>query len=446
MGDRAGIFPDAPVSVNKKKTRRSKRKSYKKYCNFYSNDNKWSIFHTNIRGYNSKKKSFVSIINGINPSIITINELGYKKDKKLTIPGYHCYNRNRTSENMGGVATAIKESEKMFAIKTAEGLEKDEFILTRHSQFRPPINILNCYGEIESRSSRKEIEERWYRLLELIAKVEVANESLILIGDLNKLVGNGEYGVKGNCEKVSFGGKLVHSLLSSGKYILANNSEKCTGGPFTRMDPADHTRLSCLDLVIISTCLYPYLVSLNIDKERIMTPHRPAGRKKLIYTDHFPILVTFKNIPVCMSKDKQTEKHSVWNTNKTGGWEMYKNLTEDNDDLESLAKGNISDTTEYNQKLETLMNKVKFRAFGKVSFTNKSSNDKPLENLYKEKRLCFDSKENDDKIDEIEANISNLLLKKQREDYEKKSENLKKGKRIPKEACSYIQSKSKSPR
>ena len=127
---------------------------------------------------------------------------------------------------MGGVATAIKESEKMFAIKTAEGLEKDEFLLTRHSQFRPPINILNCYGEIESRSSRKEIEERWYRLLELIAKVEAANESLILIGDLNKLVGNGEFGVQGNSEKVSFGGKLIHSLLSGGKYILANNSKK----------------------------------------------------------------------------------------------------------------------------------------------------------------------------------------------------------------------------
>ena len=73
--------------------------------------------------------------------------------------------------------------------------EKDEFIITRHSQFKPAVNIINCYGEIESRSSCKEIEERWNRLLARILKIEASNEMVILIGDLNKLVGNGEFGV-----------------------------------------------------------------------------------------------------------------------------------------------------------------------------------------------------------------------------------------------------------
>ena len=59
----------------------------------------------------------MSILNGVNPNVITINELGFKKNKRLTIPGYYCYNRNRTSENMGGIATAIKENEKQYAIK-----------------------------------------------------------------------------------------------------------------------------------------------------------------------------------------------------------------------------------------------------------------------------------------------------------------------------------------
>ena len=56
-----------------------------------------------------------------------------------------------------------------------------------------PINIINCYGEIESRFSKKDIEERWQRLLEKITRIESSNESLILIGDLNKWVGNGEF-------------------------------------------------------------------------------------------------------------------------------------------------------------------------------------------------------------------------------------------------------------
>jgi hypothetical protein len=135
--------------------------------------------------------------------------------------------------------------------------------------------VINCYGEIESRSNKNDIEERWQRLLEKIVRIEASNESVILIGDLNKLVGNEEFGVKGNHEKVSFGGKLIHQLLAGGKYILVNNTDKCEGGPFTRVDPADSTTRSCLDLVLISIDLYDFVVILKVDDKRLITPHRP---------------------------------------------------------------------------------------------------------------------------------------------------------------------------
>ena len=61
----------------------------------------------------------------------------------------------------------------------------------------------------------------------------------MIIGDLNKAIGNKEHGVEGNHEKVSFGGKLVHKLLETDEYILVNNTDKCKGGPFTRFDPSD---------------------------------------------------------------------------------------------------------------------------------------------------------------------------------------------------------------
>ena len=106
---------------------------------------------------------------------------------------------------------------------------------------------------------------------------------MVLIGDLNKLVGNGEFGVKENNEKVSYGGKLIHNLLSGGKYLLFNNSEKCVGGPFRRVDPAGASRLSCLDLVIVRINLYVFIDVLKVDKDRTMKPHRSIGRgKKLV--------------------------------------------------------------------------------------------------------------------------------------------------------------------
>ena len=80
-------------------------------------------------------------------------------------------------------------------------------------------------------------------------------------------------------------------------------------------------------------------------------------------------------------------KETVWNTNKPGGWDKYKDLTEADDDLNSLAEGDLSNSTEYNHKMDKIMDKVKFKCFGKVSFTNKLNVDKPLENLYEERNL-----------------------------------------------------------
>ena len=209
---------------------------------------------------------------------------------------------------MGGVATAIKNEDKMYAIKVDEGQDKDEFLITRHSQFLKPINVINVYGEIESRSSTKDIEERWQRILEKITRIKSLNEDIILLGDMNKHVGNGIYGIQGNIEKVSFGGKLVHRFLSSGKYKLVNNTSKCLGGPFTRVDPSNPDNKSCLSLVIVSYDLYDSIDCLKIDNERLMTPHRPVGRnKKFVYTDHYSLLLTFKDLPTQRKKIPQPE-------------------------------------------------------------------------------------------------------------------------------------------
>ena len=136
--------------------------------------------------------------------------------------------------------------------------------------------------------------------MEKMRIIKSRDEWVVLIGDLNKAVGNGEYGVKGNHEKVSFGGKLIHKLLETKKYILVNNTEKCSGGPFTRFDPSDpsnENKMSCLELVILDEELFDFVHEMTIDRNKIFTPHRPVGKGKLRYTDHFSIILRFKNIP-----------------------------------------------------------------------------------------------------------------------------------------------------
>ena len=146
--------------------------------------------------------------------MVTINDVGLRKDKKVSLNGYNCYTRNRkTDQNMGGVATAVVDAEKSSTLKIVEGENKDEFIITRHGKFQRAINCINYYGEQESRTDKIEIEERWARLTKMLKDIENNDEEAILIGDLNKLVGNDKSGINNNNPKVSFGGKLNPELI-----------------------------------------------------------------------------------------------------------------------------------------------------------------------------------------------------------------------------------------
>ena len=125
-------------------------------------------------------------MNKVNPDVVTLNEHGVKNKKKIIIPGFITYSRNRTNQNMGGVSTSISEKDRCSVIKVCEGSNQDEFLITRHSQFKTPINILNIYGEQENKNTNDKILERWLRICEQCAKIAQRNEA----------IGDGEYVVK----------------------------------------------------------------------------------------------------------------------------------------------------------------------------------------------------------------------------------------------------------
>jgi hypothetical protein len=237
---------------------------------------------------------------------------------------------------MGRIATSIRKDDSKFCLKVEEGEDNDEFMVTRHGQFMKPINIINVYGEQEGRSKNYEIEERWLKVCSHLKVLEDRNEEAIIIGDMNKLIGNGPYGVAGNNPKVTFGGKLIHKLLSTEKYSLINNSETCSGGPFTREDPSNSNIKSCLSLVIVSNGLEEYVEELVIDEKRRFTPHR-AIRNKLVFTDHYSLILKFKDIPQKVKTYKDKNRTVIWNTSKEGGWKRYFDLTTNSSLLEEIA-------------------------------------------------------------------------------------------------------------
>ena len=59
----------------------------------------------------------------------------------------------------------------------------------------------------------------------------------------------------------------------------------------------------------------------------------------------------------------------MWNTNKIGGWEVYRMMTENNKKMENAVTMN-DDPTAAMKTLDDELNKVKYKAFGKVKFQN----------------------------------------------------------------------------
>ena len=94
-------------------------------------------------------------------------------------------------------------------------------------------------------------------------------------------------------------------------------------------------------------------------------------------------------------------------------------MTEENDDLVDLLDNEEMDATEMAKKVNNVMNKVKYKAFGKVSVSSAKQNDKDLDILYQKRKDHIENK-NEEQIKEVEINISEKLLERQRSEYEEK--------------------------
>ena len=94
---------------------------------------------------NGRLGSLQAIVNTMNVDIVTANETNLKGSNKLNLEGYSSFARNQTSNVMGGIATCVKNEYKNSTLKLSSG-NTVEYIVTRHGQFNPAVNIIDMYG------------------------------------------------------------------------------------------------------------------------------------------------------------------------------------------------------------------------------------------------------------------------------------------------------------
>ena len=240
-----------------RKTRRGRKKKSKNEEFF--DYGTFNVLQTNIQASSLRKSSLQAIVNNLEIDLVIVNETGLRKNNKFNLDGFTSFSKNRQNAPTGGIATCINDKYSVDTMKTSEG-PKEEFIITRHGQFEPALNVINLYGSQESRLTVDEIKENWETILEEIIKIESRGENLLMIGDANRHVGSI---VPGNHQKTTVEGRLLIELLEEGNYVLINACEDLThGGPFTRYDvgdPDNDNKKSVLDIVVVSKSLVRYI-------------------------------------------------------------------------------------------------------------------------------------------------------------------------------------------
>ena len=94
-------------------------------------------------------------------------------------------------------------------------------------------------------------------------------------------------------------------------------------------------------------------------------------------------------------------------------------MTEDNHELVELLENEHLDTTQLVKKVDNVMNRVKFKAFGKVTIKDARPENRELDKMYVRRKELIENKENE-KVIEIENEITGKLLDVQRTEYETK--------------------------
>ena len=381
-----------------------------------------SIFDQNLNGYNGKRASIGELLNIIQPTVATFQETAIVGNNRIKVKNYFSFQRNRKGvKTMGGVATLVSNNVKQYAVKVREGEDTDEYLVTRLNHVVPAVNIINVYGGIEGRMSKQEVMESWTRLNKEITDIKERQEGLVLIGDMNRAIGSDNLGVEGNHSSISYGGGLLRELLQEKEhkqeYYLLNSLEMTEGGPWTWVSRVDAMVKSCLDLVIVSANLKSYVSKMLVDSKQEFCPKKVVmtrGKQRMIRSDHFPLIMVLKNMP---KAKMMVKRESWWNLHKPGGWEVYKAAMEEaSEKIDNITRDESLEIDEVMTKTDAIMNKVKYKAFGK----SKPMTEKAAERRLEVRLKAAQGLDDDDKVKELmktqyiemEEMINNLKLGK----------------------------------
>ena len=151
--------------------------------------------------------------------------------------------------------------------------------------------------------------------------------------------------------------------------------------------------------------VYDDIIEMKIDEEKLYRLTKYKG-KEIKETDHNTIIIEINDTRQIQKKDKKIK----WNTKYTEGWEIYKEATENNRELDrSWRSDNIEKEWE---NLIEIVNKILNESLGKIRITDKNRQgiDDEVREMMQEKRKIRKETHNTENLEN-----KNILIKRRKE-------------------------------
>ena len=133
---------------------------------------------------------------------------------------------------------------------------------------------------------------------------------------------------------------------------------------------------------VVSKELRPLVKTLQIDSDPRMAVGRATKRGStyhFVKSDHYTCILTMTDLP--RVREKNREQQIKWNLEKEGGWRRYEKLAEEfSEILEEMLNDKDTDIDIKIKKFETIHDKIRFKAFGKVRISEKKHTKENTDN------------------------------------------------------------------
>ena len=145
--------------------------------------------------------------------------------------------------------------------------------------------------------------------------------------------------------------------------VIVNKTLKCKG-KWTRINTKNIEEKSILDYVMTNQSVYDDIIEMKIDEEKLYRLTKYKG-KEIKETDHNTIIVEINDTRQTQKKDKKVR----WNTKNKKGWKIYKEITENNADLDETWRGD--DIEKEWENWSKIVNKILKESLGNIRITEK---------------------------------------------------------------------------